>query len=60
MNRKLDHEFDSWWDENQERLEKTNLHSFSGLYKTTLGPKYYQERWKFRQMFQHGINIDLL
>jgi len=52
--------FDSWWYKNRARVEKRNLHSFSGLYKTSLGPKYYRERWKFRQMFQHAINIDSL
>ena len=52
MNRKLDHEFDSWWYKNRTRVEKRNLHSFSGLYRTTLGENYYRDWWKFRQMFQ--------
>jgi len=61
MNRKLDHEFDSWWYKNRASVEKRNLHSFSGLYRTTLGPEYYRERWKFLQMIrQTGFNNDLL
>ena len=57
MNR-LDYEFDSWWYKNQESVKKRNLHTFSGLYRTTLGEEYYRESWKFRQMLlKNAFNI---
>jgi hypothetical protein len=45
-------QFYSWWNQNRGRIEQNNLHSFSGMYKSTLGPKYYQTLWTFHQMIQ--------
>jgi hypothetical protein len=45
-------QFYSWWNQNKERIERKNLHSFSGMYRNTLGPQYYRDGWAFRQMIQ--------
>ena len=37
--------FDSWWKENSARIERNNLHTFSGLVRNNMGHDYYYPQW---------------
>jgi len=38
-------EFDNWWDENRVKIERNNLHSFSGLVRNNMEKDYYYTYW---------------
>ena len=38
-------EFDKWWDENRVKIERNNLHSFSGLVRNNMEKDYYYTYW---------------
>jgi len=48
------HQFYSWWRKNRDGIEKRNLHTFSGMYRTVLGEEYYQSWWEFHSMLDKG------
>ena len=39
--------FDQWWRDNRMRIERNNLHSFSGLVRNNIGQDYYYTYWAF-------------
>lgn len=38
-------EFDKWWDNNRVKIERNNLHSFSGLVRNNMEKDYYYTYW---------------
>ena len=38
-------EFDKWWDKNRVKIERNNLHSFSGLVRNNMEKDYYYTYW---------------
>ena len=46
-------EFDSWWEKNGMRIERNNLHIFSGLVRNNMGYDYYYTYW---QLIVNGFN----
>ena len=44
-------EFDKWWDENRVKIEKNNLHSFSGLVRNNMEKDYYYTYWNLKNQF---------
>ena len=52
-NYKIAREFDSWWKEKSMRIERNNLHTFSGLVRNNMGHDYYYTYW---QLIINGFN----
>jgi len=52
-NHEMASEFDSWWKENVVRIERNNLHTFSGLVRNNMGYDYYYTYW---QLIVNGFN----
>ena len=46
-------EFDKWWDENRVKIERNNLHSFSGLVRNNMEKDYYYTYWNLMNQFIH-------
>ena len=44
-------EFDKWWDENRVKIERNNLHSFSGLVRNNMEKDYYYTYWNLMNQF---------
>ncbi len=46
-------EFDKWWDKNRVKIERNNLHSFSGLVRNNMEKDYYYTYWNLMNQFIH-------
>jgi len=44
-------EFDKWWYENRVKIERNNLHSFSGLVRNNMEKDYYYTYWNLMNQF---------
>ena len=45
INYKRAQDFDKWWDKNKVKIERNNLHSFSGLVRNNMEKDYYYTYW---------------
>ena len=59
INYKRAQDFDKWWDKNKVRIERNNLHSFSGLVRNNMEKDYYYTYWNLTvNALKLGVNLD--